>query len=558
MRVKATALILIFFFYASVAIAQVDEAREAIDRGEYVRAVNILAALVAERPTPDAYLYLGIAYRRTKENEKAAEVLKEGSERYPQDPRFHNELAGLNLENNDIEGAKTQLRQALRSDPANSYASDMLATIDMSAGDVQSALRSWNKTGRPVIDDILHNYYLSFGSWVVREAVAFHPAGVLRYEEWKTTESRLFATGDFANVGLEVEPTTVPDHYDAVVRTTTKKNSFGNFAVDILKGLPFQSVFPDLWNIGNSGVNFNGYYRWQKDRRRVNGSLKIPLPLPGILNLQLGDTWRSESWNTSPTILPQFLQQARFDYKSNGIGMQLNYIPHYRVEIGGGLLYRNRAASGQFPQLFDSLNTGTFTLNTSLRLVDRRYQNRLYLESFAASHSILGNIGFNGGVAELNNRFTLSKDTRTYFDWTLKGGSSRGNLPIDNYFVLGLDTINPPNPLRGHSAAAHGQYGNGPMGTDFVLVNLDLDRRLATLPLFNTLNIPYLTVKWEVFLDSAKTWDRNHIFQQGKLWIDTGAGLRFETPTHSFNIVYGRSLRDGTGVFTAYVERRLW
>ena len=158
MRVKATALILIFFFYASVAIAQVDEAREAIDRGEYVRAVNILAALVAERPTPDAYLYLGIAYRRTKENEKAAEVLKEGSERYPQDPRFHNELAGLNLENNDIEGAKTQLRQALRSDPANSYASDMLATIDMSAGDVQSALRSWNKTGRPVIDDILHNY----------------------------------------------------------------------------------------------------------------------------------------------------------------------------------------------------------------------------------------------------------------------------------------------------------------------------------------------------------------------------------------------------------------
>ena len=86
----------------------------------------------------------------------------------------------------------------------------------------------------------------------------------------------------------------------------------------------------------------------------------------------------------------------------------------------------------------------------------------------------------------------------------------------------------------------------------------DLERRIATVPLFNTINIPFLTVKWEVFLDAAKTFDRNRIFKQGKLWIDTGGGLRFETPTQSFSIVYGRSLRDGTAVITGYVERKLW
>ena len=96
------------------------------------------------------------------------------------------------------------------------------------------------------------------------------------------------------------------------------------------------------------------------------------------------------------------------------------------------------------------------------------------------------------------------------------------------------------------------------MGTDFVLLNFDLDRRLATLPLFNALNIPFLTVKWELFFDAAKTFDRNRIFRQGKLWLDTGAGLRFETPTHSFNLIWGRSLRDGSGVLMGYVERRLW
>ena len=65
-------------------------------------------------------------------------------------------------------------------------------------------------------------------------------------------------------------------------------------------------------------------------------------------------------------------------------------------------------------------------------------------------------------------------------------------------------------------------------------------------------------MKWNLFFDGAKTWDRNRIFQQGKLLLDTGGGVRFQTPTHSFSLVYGRSLREGRNVLFAYVERRLW
>src|SRR5439155_7583136 len=144
---------------------------------------------------------------------------------------------------------------ALLMDPHNSAASDLLATIDMSEGEVQSALRAWNKSGRPIVDDILHNYYLTFGSWVVRDAVAFHPAGILHYDEWKTTESRLFETGNFANVGLEIEPTVVPDHYNAVVRTTSRTNTWTGLAFGLFRGLPVQTSYLDLWNISNSGIN---------------------------------------------------------------------------------------------------------------------------------------------------------------------------------------------------------------------------------------------------------------------------------------------------------------
>src|SRR5215510_13050276 len=109
-QMKAISLVLTLLISTTLALAQVDEAQQAIERGEYVRAVNILSAELGERPTPDTYLYLGIAYRRIKEYQKAEDVLHEGSRRFPNDSRFHTELANLFLENKDIDAAKSELR----------------------------------------------------------------------------------------------------------------------------------------------------------------------------------------------------------------------------------------------------------------------------------------------------------------------------------------------------------------------------------------------------------------------------------------------------------------
>jgi tetratricopeptide (TPR) repeat protein len=559
LRTRGMSCFLTILLLGGVSLAQIDEAREAIDRGEYVRAVNILSETLANRPDADAYLYLGIAYRHMKEYQKAEDTFTEGSKRYPDDPRFHNELANLFLENNSLESARSALRRALVVDPNNNYASDQLATLDMSTGDVQAALRSWNKSGRPVINDILNNYYPSFSSWVVRRGITFHPGRTLRYSEWKTTESRLFETDNFTNVGLELEPTRIVDRYNAVVRTTTKTNSPADILFGLVKGLPFQTSYLDLWNLDNSGINFNGLYRWDADRRRGGGGFKIPLPIAGLLSLEFGSLWRFERWNLSPTIRPELLPKARLIYKDTAMGIGVTHIPYYRVELAAGFLYRNRAASGELPQVYtNSLNTGKFTAGVNLYLIDRKYQNQLRLEAFAARRSIIGNTQFTGGTAELDNRVTLSKDTGTYFDWTVKGGTSRGLLPIEDYFVLGIDAPTTANLLRGHRTTLDGQYGKGPIGSDFVLLNTDFNRRLKTIPFFNTLNIPYFVVKGDIFFDAAKTWDRNDVFKPSKLLLDTGVGLRFETPTYSFNLIYGKSLRDGNNVWTAYYTRRLW
>src|SRR5262249_27635015 len=68
---RSVLVLLAFFFMLHTAFAQVDEAKAAIDRGEYVRAVNLLSAAIAEQPSADAYLYLGIAYSHQREWDRA-------------------------------------------------------------------------------------------------------------------------------------------------------------------------------------------------------------------------------------------------------------------------------------------------------------------------------------------------------------------------------------------------------------------------------------------------------------------------------------------------------
>ena len=67
---------------------------------------------------------------------------------------------------------------------------------------------------------------------------------------------------------------------------------------------------------------------------------------------------------------------------------------------------------------------------------------------------------------------------------------------------------------------------------------------------------PYLELRWQVFVDGGKTFDRARVFEQGNFHVDIGAGFKIETQTRSFNLTYGRSLRDGTGALGAYVQQR--
>ena len=58
---KSISALLLLFTVSTAALAQVEEARRAMDRGDNVQAVNILSDALANNPNADIYLELGTA-----------------------------------------------------------------------------------------------------------------------------------------------------------------------------------------------------------------------------------------------------------------------------------------------------------------------------------------------------------------------------------------------------------------------------------------------------------------------------------------------------------------
>src|SRR5205807_2619961 len=105
---------------------------------------------------------IGIAYANLRQYQRALQSFREGFIRYPGDPRFHSEGAAFYGTDREIVDAKAQLREALIADPTDVYASQLLASLDLSDGNIEPALTVLNQRGDPRIARILDNYSIAF------------------------------------------------------------------------------------------------------------------------------------------------------------------------------------------------------------------------------------------------------------------------------------------------------------------------------------------------------------------------------------------------------------
>src|SRR5207245_1484645 len=65
----------------------------------------------------------------------------------------------------------------------------------------------------------------------------------------------------------------------------------------LLRGLPFQTINPELYNLKHEAINFVSVFRWDAEKRRVTAQLSSPFKHNPKFNYQLFTDLRSENWN---------------------------------------------------------------------------------------------------------------------------------------------------------------------------------------------------------------------------------------------------------------------
>jgi tetratricopeptide (TPR) repeat protein len=131
---------------------RVSEVRKLYDTKHWSEVVRAVPELPEEGA--ELQLYRGLALARLERWDEARETLEKGLARYPGDTRFLIELAGIAYHEKDFAKAKQELRHALAIRPEDEYSNDFLASIYFQEGNLEAALKYWNRAGKPKLTDL--------------------------------------------------------------------------------------------------------------------------------------------------------------------------------------------------------------------------------------------------------------------------------------------------------------------------------------------------------------------------------------------------------------------
>jgi len=118
-----------------------------------------------------------------------------------------------------------------------------------------------------------------------------------------TTSAHLDNLGVFPQSRVELAPAGETD-YAAIVHLSERKgwgNSTWGGVVSLLSGVPYQTIYPEWYNIADRAINFSSLVRWDAQKRRVFASLSSPIERRADRVVSVFVDARDENWNLSQT-----------------------------------------------------------------------------------------------------------------------------------------------------------------------------------------------------------------------------------------------------------------
>jgi tetratricopeptide (TPR) repeat protein len=504
-------------------------------------------------------LYRGLALAQLHRWDDARKSFQAGIAHHPRDERLLVELAGVEYRLRQRPLAKRYLRRALSIEPHDAYANNFLATIYFLDGNLEAALKYWNRVNKPRLDDLSYSPQPSLDPLILDRAFDFSRGGVWSTDQYLSTKARLDALNLFPQLQFDLQSRS-GSSFNLVFRTAERPSWTQNYPVNLfmlLRGLPFETVYPEFYNIHHAGLNFVSLLRWNDQHRRLSADLAAPLFRNPSIRYRLYFEARDENWNVTNTIVPSFPSDARFNLERVAAGGQLRFIEGGRWQWNAGVEFTDRifrtlvgipATAAPFFTDGSSIALSSGVQRSLIRVPERR---------FTLDGRVVGQFGtfFDNSLGRYGRLqssltadwFPQARADDYHLRARLSAGSIFGQVPVDDLFVLGFDR-DTDLWLRGHRVLHHSQPGNAPLGRDYVLSNWDFDKIVYDHPFF--------TIAVGPFLDTGDVYDSSQFFGSPKWLWDTGLQTKIRVLGHSQIILgYGADLRSGHIHFFAAISR---
>jgi hypothetical protein len=515
--------------------------------GEIVRLLEPVQSLSA-----DLDFYYGIALTRLERWPEAERAFQAGFRQTPNDPRFPTELAGLAFRQKHYSEAAHRLRQAIKLAPDDTYANNFLGTIYFLQENPEASLKYWNRVGKPKIAELREDPSPRVSPALLDRAFAMSPASTLRLPELLDTEARIRGLGIFPQYQFDLRARD-DEKFDLVFRSR-ERNGFGDSRGEelfhLLRGLPFQSVEPEFYNLNREAINLVSQFRWDAQKRRIFAQLSGPFEHSAKYRYEVVTDLRDENWalrnsftGPAPTLGTLNLRRAAlaFELASHASG-RLRWSAgaeashrNFRSVVPGTVLTPDMLAEGF------QLKQQAQVESTLWRVPERRFAldaeassqaARLWSQHQETFEKLTGSLGWHWFPQAEGDDYETQQRIRT--------GKTFGLVPFDELFILGLERDN-DLPMRAHIGTHDGRKGSAPMGRDYFLASWETDK--------NVYGNGLVKLKLGPFLDTGKIIDSSTALGSHKWLWDVGVQAKLSIFGQVFAFSYGKDLRSGNNAF---------
>jgi hypothetical protein len=532
--------------------ARLADAQKAFDTGQFADAARL--AHGPENQPADLDFLAGLALGKLQRWQEARAAFESGHRKMPKQARFFVELAGVDYKLKDTRAAKRELRAALKLEPKDKYTLEFLGTLYFLDGNVEAALKYWNTIEKPRLRKVSVAPAPTLDPALLQNAIGFNAPQILTGDALLGAEARLDNLDIYPHRREELAPAG-DGNYDATFHMP-ELNLWGDTwwmgALTWLSGLPYATVYPQVFNLDHEAINVMSLLRWDSEKRRAFVDGSMPLLHQSKYRLHIYFDGRNENWNLTNTFFGGGPALSDLNVRRVAGGAELRSVMSGRWSWSTGLEIANRSLRNLTPEAAAAGKT-FFTDGNSISYWGRvdRSLLRMPEHRFTIDGSGEGRVGREfatgfGSYGAVRGSLTArwlpqAKGDDYEMLARVRAGEAFGDIPFDELYQLGIERDNDLW-LRGHAGTDDGRKGAAPLGRRYFLANWEVDKRVYSNGLF--------TVKLGPFVDNGAIADSSGLFGSQKWLWDTGAQCKIRVLSSvTVVLIYGRDLRGGKNVF---------